>query len=194
MRETAEKLRAKSMNLMNMKISLTALLCLALVGCGGFGNSGRSSGIIFNRNAEPTGAAQITATAQNPVGGAQLRALGEGGSKSVSIFDALRTPDANTNVRVNKYLWNASLETLSFLPVESADPFTGVLIMGWGRAPGSSQQYRATILVQDPALDARSLKLSIQTRGGPASAETTRRIEDAILTRARQLRVRDKKL
>jgi len=48
--------------------------------------------------------------------------------------------------------------------------------------------------VQDPALDARSLKVAVQTRGGVASAETVRRIEDAILTRARQLRVRDKNL
>jgi hypothetical protein len=83
---------------------------------------------------------------------------------------------------------------LNFLPVESADPFTGILVMGWGRAPGGGRQYRATILIQDPALDARSLKVSIQTRGGVASAETVRRIEDAILTRARQLRVRDKNL
>ena len=69
-----------------------------------------------------------------------------------------------------------------------------MIALGWGRAPGSSRQYRATVLVQDPALDARSLKVSIQTRGGVASAETVRRVEDAILTRARQLRVRDKNL
>ena len=183
-----------------MKTKVTAIagvtvLSMILAGCGGFGNSGRSSGNIFgNRgggNAGPVGTAQIEASQQNPSAGAQLVAAGEAGPQATSIFDALRSPDQNVNVRVNKYLWNASLETLNFLPVESADPFTGVLVFGYGRAPGSSQQYRATVLVQDPALDARSLKLSIQTRGGPASAETVRRIEDAILTRARQLRVRD---
>lgn len=196
MKETAVKLGALSMMYISVKTGLIAVICGMLVGCGGSGGSGRSSGGFLNRPiAVPTGgAAQATAAQQDPLSGAGERALGGGILGDISIFDALRAPDQNTNVRVNKYLWNASLETLSFLPVESADPFTGVLVMGWGRAPGSSQQYRATVLVQDPALDARSLKLSIQTRSGTASAETVRRIEDAILTRARQLRVRDKNL
>ncbi len=180
------------MNTNFIKATLASTLCVALAGCGGFGNSSAGSG-LFGGN-RPTGLAQEQAKNEDPSTGAQLRALGETNDTSVSIFDALRAPDQNVNVRVNKYLWNASLETLSFLPVESADPFTGVLVMGWGRAPGSSRQYRATVLVQDPALDARSLKVSVQTRGGTASAETVRRIEDAILTRARQLRVRDKNL
>ncbi|MEM9972096.1 MAG: DUF3576 domain-containing protein, partial [Pseudomonadota bacterium] len=51
--------------------------------------------------------------------------------------------------------------------------------------------YRATILVRDPALDARSLNLALATRGGPASPETARAVEDAILARARQLRQAD---
>ena len=177
------------------KLGFTAALCVALAGCGGFGNSGRSSGLFGARNnTGPVGTAQQEAATRDASGGALERSEGIGTGKKRGLFDALRAPDGNTNVRVNKYLWSASLETLSFLPVESADPFTGVLVMGWGRAPGSSRLYRATILVQDPALDARSLKVSVQTRGGPASAETARRIEDAILTRARQLRVRDKNL
>jgi len=64
----------------------------------------------------------------------------------------------------NKYLWNASLETLSFLPLEQADPFSGVLVTGWGTAPGSSQQYRATIYVAGPSLDATSLKVAVFRR------------------------------
>ena len=175
-----------------LKVTLVSTLCVALAGCGGFRNSSAGSGLFGGDR--PRGLAQEQAASENPSTGAQLRALGEDGNNAVSIFDALRSPDQNTNVRVNKYLWNASLETLFFLPVESADPFTGVLVMGWGRTPGSNRQYRATVLMQDPALDARSLKVSVQTRGGVASAETVRRIEDAILTRARQLRVRDKNL
>jgi hypothetical protein len=119
-------------------------------------------------------------------------------AKKSTLWDLFKSPDANTDVKVSKYIWNASLETLSFLPVESADPFTGVIVMGWGRAPGASQQYRATVFIKDPALDARSLTLSLQRRAGsgsaPASAETIRQIENAILTRARQLRVADSKL
>lgn len=176
------------MNTTLVKTLVISSVCMSLVACGGSRNGGGFLARI-NANATEQQKASHTASEDN-----QLEARGLGGRKTVSIFDALRSPDENTNVRVNKYLWNASLETLSFLPVESADPFTGVLVMGWGRAPGSSRQYRATVLVQDPALDARSLKVSVQTRGGVASAETVRRIEDAILTRARQLRVRDKNL
>ncbi|MEM6619912.1 MAG: DUF3576 domain-containing protein [Pseudomonadota bacterium] len=171
-----------------------ASLCVALASCGGFNSAGslRGSGGILNRT--DGGAAQRTAAAENPLGGTRARVLGESG-EGESLFDLFLSPDQNTNVRVNRFLWNASLETLgAFLPVESADPFTGVLVFGWGRAPGSSRQYRATVLVQDPALDARSLKVSVQTRGGTASAETQRRIEDAILTRARQLRIRQNNL
>ncbi len=160
---------------------------LGLVGCGG------SAGVFGKVG--PSERSRKAIQDRNPNDGAQMIAAGEGTEKKrETIWDLFTSPDQNINVRVNKYLWNASLETLNFLPVESADPFTGVLVLGWGRAPGSSRLYRATVLVQDPALDARSLKLSIQTRGGPASAETTRRIEDAILTRARQLRIRDKNL
>ncbi len=95
---------------------------------------------------------------------------------------------------INKYLWHASLEVLSFLPIEAADPFTGIITFGNGRAPGSSQVYRATVYITDPALDARSLKVSVSTSRGVASAETQRQIENAILSRARQLRISRAKL
>lgn len=99
--------------------------------------------------------------------------------------------DPNTTLEVNKYIWNASLDVLNFLPIESVDPFSGVIVMGYGTPPGGGRAYRATIYVQDPALDARSLNISLYTRGGPASVDATRAIEDAILTRARQLRIAD---
>jgi hypothetical protein len=70
-----------------------------------------------------------------------------------------------------------------------------VIVTGYGSPPGGGRAYRATVYVQDPALDARSLKLSLQARGGGhASPDTVRAVEDAILTRARQLRIRDGKL
>lgn len=103
-------------------------------------------------------------------------------------------PDPNVTVAVNRYLWNASLEVLDFMPVESADPFSGVIVFGYGTPPGSGRAYRATVYVRDPALDARSLNVAIQTRSGAASLETQRAIEDAILTRARQLRLGDASL
>lgn len=103
-----------------------------------------------------------------------------------------RSADPNTTVGVNKYLWTASLDVLNFLPIEQIDPFTGVIVTGYGTPPGSGRSYRATIYVQDPALDARSLKVALQSRGGGAVApETVRAVEDAILSRARQLRIQD---
>lgn len=109
------------------------------------------------------------------------------------LFDGSENP--NTAVGVNKYLWNASLEVLNFLPVQTVDPFTGVIQTGYGTPPGGGRSYRATIKIADPALDARSLKLSLQGPGGAAvEPGTVRAVEDAILTRARQLRIQDGRL
>ena len=94
-------------------------------------------------------------------------------------------------VQVNRYIWTASLQVLNFLPIQEVDPYTGVIITGFGTPPGGGNAYRATVLIQDPALDARSLNVALQTRRGPASAATVRAVEDAILTRARQLRIAD---
>lgn len=112
-----------------------------------------------------------------------------GGVQSgTSLFDAFRG-DGAAGVKVNRFLWTASLQVLDFLPVQSADPFTGVITTGYGTPPGGGRAYRATILISDPALDARSLKVALQSRNGPVAAGTQRAVEDAILARARQLRV-----
>ncbi|MFD1913262.1 DUF3576 domain-containing protein [Halodurantibacterium flavum] len=115
--------------------------------------------------------------------------------REAGIFDLFNSPDTNTTLRVNRYIWNASLDVLNFLPIESVDPFSGVIVTGYGVPPGGGRAYRATVYVQDPALDARSLKVALQTQGGGAvSRETVRAVEDAILTRARQLRIQDGRL
>lgn len=111
-----------------------------------------------------------------------------------TIWNAFNRKSNETTVLVNRYIWQASLEVLDFLPVQTVDPFTGVIVTGYGTPPGGGSAYRATVLIKDPALDARSLNVALQTRGGPASAATTRAIEDAILTRARQLRISDNRL
>ncbi|MEM7720753.1 MAG: DUF3576 domain-containing protein [Pseudomonadota bacterium] len=112
-----------------------------------------------------------------------------------TIFDLFTGfDDGNTTVEVNRYLWNASLEILDFMPVEGADPFSGIIVFDYGTPPGGSRAYRATVLIRDPALEARSLRVAIQSRSGAVSRETAREVEDAILTRARQLRIRDSNL
>lgn len=109
-----------------------------------------------------------------------------------SIWDLFSAgSDPNVTVEVNKYIWAAALDVLDFMPIQAADPFSGVIVYGFGTPPGSGRAYRATVYVQDPALDARSLRVALATRSGPASNETVRAVEDAILTRARQLRIRD---
>ena len=108
-----------------------------------------------------------------------------------SILDLFNSPDPAQTVEVNKYIWRAAQDVLDFLPLETADPFSGVLSYGYGRPPGGGPAYRATVYVQDPALDARSLNVALATQSGPVSAATAQAVEDAILTRARQLRVAD---
>lgn len=113
------------------------------------------------------------------------RAVQEG-----AVRQATRTNGAES-VAVNRYLWAASLDVLSFLPVQGVDPFTGVITTGYGTPPGGSRAYRATVYITDPALDARALNVALQSRNGPVATETQRAVEDAILTRARQLRAAD---
>ncbi len=117
------------------------------------------------------------------------------GVGATTLGEALRARrNQESIVQVNRYIWSASLQVLDFLPIQSVDPFTGVIVTGYGTPPGGGRAYRATVLIQDPSLDARSLNVALQTRSGAASAATVRAIEDAILTRARQLRVADNRL
>jgi hypothetical protein len=99
---------------------------------------------------------------------------------------------------VNSYLWHASLDTLSFLPLVSADPFGGVIISEWYVAPTSpDERLKVTVYIMDRALRADGLKVVVfrQTKNGTAwqdaqpSPDTAHKLEDSILTRARELRL-----
>lgn len=173
------------------KMAIIGALALSLGGCG-IGNSSAGSGFGSaslgrdNRSEEPNDFSRDFDSA------ARANAV----KKGDTIWDLFRNnDDPNITLRVNKYLWNASLDVLNFMPVQRADPFTGTISMGYGRPQGAGRAYRATVYITDPALDARSLRVALQGTGGSAvSTETVRAIEDAILTRARQLRIRDTKL
>ncbi|WP_422030694.1 DUF3576 domain-containing protein [Roseovarius sp.] len=152
---------------LRLKTALLVLLCAGLVAsCSGFRDT------------------KIRESAFEVETGPNAGSAVDDGSSLLDIFR-----DGGAKVKVNRYLWNAALQTLDFLPVQSADPFTGVITTGYGRPPGGGRAYRATILISDPALDARSLNVALQTQSGPVSAGTQRAVEDAILARARQLRV-----
>jgi hypothetical protein len=173
------------------RVVLAAGLAVSLSACGG----GIGSGLFQKRASIPSEEQMTRKEAADAQRAALAKANGED-QKGSTIWDLFSNSDnPNTTVEVNKYIWQASLEVLNFLPIESVDPFTGVIVTGYGRPPGGGKAYRATIYVQDPALDARSLKVALQGQGGGSVApETVRAVEDAILTRARQLRIRDSKL
>ena len=120
--------------------------------------------------------------------------LASEGERQLRIQDVLTRDVSTATVKVNRYIWQASLEVLDFMPIETIDPFSGVIVMGYGTPPGGKTKYEATVLVTEPALDARTLRVSLRTPSGPVDPETMRALEDAILSRARQLREADSQL
>ena len=122
---------------------------------------------------------------------ATLSAVASEDERRLTIWDALNADKAPTPVKVNRYIWQAALEVLDFMPVETIDPFSGIIVMGYGTPPGGKTAYRATVHVSEPALDARTLRIALATKNGPADAKTMRALEDAVLSRARQIREGD---
>ncbi len=101
-------------------------------------------------------------------------------------------------IGVNSFLWRASLDTLNFMPLASADPFGGVIITDWYSDPAApGERFKATVYILDTRLRADALNVSIfrQTNNNGAwtdatvDPDTEIQIENAILTRARQLRL-----
>ena len=102
-------------------------------------------------------------------------------------------------VGVNGHLWRATLETLSFMPLSEVDPFGGVIITDWFANPElPTERFKATVYILDSRLraDALSVQLFKQVRledgnwlDAGVDPATRLQIENAILTRARQLRI-----
>jgi hypothetical protein len=110
-----------------------------------------------------------------------------------------RAPANGPSIGVNGYLWRASLDTLAFMPLASADPYGGVIITDWYVNPEKpGERFKCTVYILDTRLRADGLNVTVykQVRdasGGwtdaAASDQTSADIENAILTRARQLRL-----
>ena len=121
-----------------------------------------------------------------------LRVPGFGGSNRP-------TAAAPAGLGVNSYLWRATLDTLAFMPLASADPYGGVIITDWYTNPEKAdERFKATVYILDTRLRADGLNVNIyrqtkDTAGGwvnaATNAQTDTDIENAILTRARQLRL-----
>lgn len=106
-------------------------------------------------------------------------------------------PSKFTTIAVNSYLWRAAVDTVSFAPLLQANPNSGVIITDWytnPKAPG--ERVKLTVAVLDPDLRADALRVSaarqVSQNGAwvdaPVSAATVQKLEDIILTRARDLR------
>ena len=172
-------------------VVLVGILSFGLSACGGDGATETRSGQSGDRskrdmNAGLGGRAQEQGTMFGPGG--------IFGSK------AEKRDDSSTGVAVNAYLWRASLDTINFIPLVSADPFGGVIITDWytpSETPNERMKVQVTIL--DRELRADGVRVSVfkqQTSpkgGGWVDAQVDPRtqidIENAILTRARQLRI-----
>jgi hypothetical protein len=111
---------------------------------------------------------------------------------------AIASGSSRMTLGVNSFLWHASLDTLSFLPLASADPFGGVIISEWYVAPSSpNERLKVTIYIMDRALRADALKVVVFRQVGNGgnwqdaqpSPDTAHKLEDSILTRARELRL-----
>ena len=108
-------------------------------------------------------------------------------------------PAPVAGIGVNSFLWRASLDTLAFMPLASADPYGGVIITDWYTNPEKAdERFKATVYILDTRLRADGLTVTVfkQTKGAdgnwvdsPASNQTGVDIENSILTRARQLRL-----
>ena len=102
-------------------------------------------------------------------------------------------------IGVNAYLWRASLDVLSFMPLASADPYGGVIITDWYTAPEKQdERFKCTVYILDTRLRADGLNVTVfkQTKdpsgnwvNATASDETATEIENSILTKARELRL-----
>jgi hypothetical protein len=106
-------------------------------------------------------------------------------------------PSRMTSIGVNAYLWRAAVDTVSFAPLLQADANTGVIITDWYTSPtnpGERVKLTVSILDQDLRADALRVAASRQINQGgtwvdaPVAAATVQKLEDIILTRARDLR------
>ena len=122
-----------------------------------------------------------------------------GGEGGLDILGGKKPTDQGGGIGVNSFLWRASLDTLSFMPLASADPFGGVIITEWYSPPDAPQErFKLNVFILDRLLRSDSLRAAVfhqrHSPNGdwvdvPTEPKTATDLENSILTRARQLRV-----
>jgi hypothetical protein len=169
---------------MTLRLAILCLLMISVSACGLI----TSSDSYHNPKTDASSAAARYGSVLGGEGGIDL--LG-GGKKP--------TDQGGTGIAVNSFLWRASLDTLSFMPLASADPFGGVIITDWySPAEIPQERFKVNIFILDRQLRTDGLRAAVfHQRRGPngdwadVAVETTTQsdLENTILTRARQLRV-----
>lgn len=129
---------------------------------------------------------------------------GEGGFNLFGSSSAEEEAAKGSPIGVNSYLWRATLDTLSFMPLVSADPFGGTIITDWYEDPKTQgERYKVNALILDKTLRSDGVRVSVfkqkfdkgsknvpgQWRDLSSDDRLSRKLEDAILTRARQLKI-----
>ena len=148
-------------------------------------------------DAGPDPAAGSARKRQDPVYNQSI--FGEDGLSFGSDDIGGRRDSGATGLGVNTFLWRASLDTLSFMPLASADPFGGVIITDWYSPPDApDERFKMTAYILDRALRSDGIRVAVfrQIRGvggdwidAQVNPRTGTDIEDRILERARQLRI-----
>jgi len=125
-----------------------------------------------------------------------------GQDDGIVLFGTARTPrpgegEGGAGLGVNAFLWRATLDTLAFMPLASADPFGGVIITDWYSPPGAgAERFKATAYVMGRQLRSDGVRISVfrQVRQGQGwtdaivAPSTGAELEDRVLSRARELR------
>ena len=122
------------------------------------------------------------------------------GNDGLSIFgkNKKKADDGTTGIGVNSFLWRATLDTLSFMPLASADPFGGVVITDWYSDPEKpNERFKVNAFILDKQLVSTGIEVKVfrQAKKGSnwhdanVADDLGTKLEDSILTRARQLRV-----
>jgi hypothetical protein len=184
-------------------VGLAVVLAGLLTGCGWFGGSSS------NQQAQIPPDPSTIKHPEDPYhphqetqdGGFLMNALfgnSNSNSSSSSKSDGGKS-GGPSGVGVNTYLWHATLDTVSFMPLASADPFGGVIITDWYSPPETqNERFKVNILILGRDLRADGLRCTVfrQKRdpGGEwievaVDPQTAIDLENAILTRARQMRL-----
>jgi len=120
-----------------------------------------------------------------------------GGSSGGDVRRADLAASQTTTIGVNAYLWRAAIETLSFAPLAQSDSSGGVIATDWYSNPENpSERVKVTAAILDADLRADALRVTAarevlqngQWLAAPVTAATVQRLEEIILTRARDLR------